>query len=468
MDEEEISQSELTDLIKRFELDLSNNRFDYYAQHLLAALIDHFLDHASYEKAGEAVELAMQQHPYHAAFYAKKAFIYTINEESNLALELVNRALELEPGNPEYLTQKGSIYELMGQPMKALDLFDDALENGGLINDVFVLKMFVYFNLGNYEMALSMIERIFSEPIDEDRLVMEAHFCLQLMEAFDDGIRIFKSYTDLDPFQEVVWFHLGQLYASNSLFEEAIDAFEFAIAIDEAYAEPLLERGYCLMQMELFVDASKSFEEFIELEGPDPMAYSQLGSCYLKMDRYKKARSFYREALKLDAKYVPAWLGLGQSFSFEERYNEALPLFIKANKIQPNNEYVMHDLGCAYIETDRLDEAEAILKKIIHSSPNFRPAWHSLASLLHSELRSDEALTLMLEWLKRSEDDAEAMYKIAAYYLIENDMEKTRDYLTDALMLNFEDHYTFFNESPYLMSVKWIQDIIDLYRKDNT
>ena len=80
MDDEEISESELTDLIKRFEHDLSNNRFDYYAQHLLVALIDHYLDHASYDKASEAAELALEQHPFHAAFFAKKAFIYTIEE----------------------------------------------------------------------------------------------------------------------------------------------------------------------------------------------------------------------------------------------------------------------------------------------------------------------------------------------------------------------------------------------------
>ena len=105
-----------------------------------------------------------------------------------------------------------------------------------------------------------MIEQIFSRKVEEDRLILESHFCLQLMDAYEEGIRIFESYLDNDPYHEVVWLTLGQMYVAVDAYDKALSAFEFAIAIDDEYAEAHFEKGQCLIEIDDYVEASKSFD----------------------------------------------------------------------------------------------------------------------------------------------------------------------------------------------------------------
>ncbi|MBI1307620.1 MAG: tetratricopeptide repeat protein [Bacteroidetes bacterium] len=466
MDDEEISENELTDLIRRFESDAANNSFDYYAPHLLIALADHYIDQANYDMATDAIELAIEQHPYNAHFFSKKAFLHTVNEETREALEEINRALDLEPGNPDFLTQKGSIYELMNKPLAALEVFDEAIEHGAHEPDVLVMKMFVYFNMNNNDLAIGMIEKIFSEKIDEERIVMETHFCLQMMEAYDEGQRIFRSYLELDPFQEIVWYHLGQLCACDSKYEEAIEAFEFAMAIDDTYGEPILEKGYCLMQLDRFDEASKSFREYIKIEGPDSFSLTQLGDCHKFLEEFARARVFYRQALKIDAKFSPAWLGLAQTYAAQERFSDALPFYQKAHRHQPEDETIEYELAQTYFILEQLDDAERHLNNLVNDHPTMPEAWLLLATLQH-ELQDDiQAIETLLEGLDRVRDKSKLHYKLAAYYLGMGKAQEGYEHLTDALTINFEEHILLFEDAPFLERVKAVIDIIDLYRKD--
>ncbi len=236
MDGEEITDGELKDLIKRFEINYSEGEYDYYTPENLNHIIDYYIDKPNYKTALKVAQVGIDQHPFDASFYSKKSFINTITDNTDLALQLVDVALDLDPNNPDYLAQKGSILELMNRPLEALEQFDLALEHGAEHNDVLVLKMFVYFNIGNPSLAINMIEQIFSRKVEEDRLILESHFCLQLMDAYEEGIRIFESYLDTDPYHEVVWLTLGQMYVAVDAYDKALSAFEFAIAIDDEYA----------------------------------------------------------------------------------------------------------------------------------------------------------------------------------------------------------------------------------------
>ncbi|MDB2467150.1 hypothetical protein N9W53_00310 [bacterium] len=191
MDEEEITDGELKDLIERFENDLSDGDFSYYSTENLNHIIDYYIEKPKYKIALKVAQVGIDQHPFEASFYGKKAYINTITDNTDLALQLIDVALDLDPNNPDYLAQKGSILELMNRPMEALEMFDRALDHGAFKTDVLVLKMFVYFNIGNQALAISMIEEIFSNKIEEDRLILESHFAIQLMDAYEEGVRIF-------------------------------------------------------------------------------------------------------------------------------------------------------------------------------------------------------------------------------------------------------------------------------------
>ncbi len=467
MDGEEITDGELKDLIRRFEENFSEGEFDYYSPEDLNHIIDFYIEKPNYKTALRVAQVGIDQHPFDASFYAKKAFINTITDNTDLALQLIDVALDLDPYNPDYLAQKGSILELMNRPLEALEQFDLALENGAETSDVLVLKMFVYFNIGNPSLAINMIEQIFSKKLEEDRLILESHFCLQLMDAYDEGIRIFRAYLEEDPFHEVVWLTLGQLYVAQEDYDKAIDAIDFAIAIDDEYAEAHFEKGQCLIEQNKHLEASQCFDEYIKLEGPDPFAYVNLGDCYKAMNRVSKSRMYYKLALKSDPKFGHAWHGLGQTYVMEENHQEALTFLKKANNILPDDEYIMLEMVKTQITIGLIEEANETLIEMKTSMPYRESVWLLLASLQHQYSDASQAINTVYEGLKIITQSAKLMYKAAAYCFLLERNEEGYDRLTDALLLNFSEHDLLFLDAPHLQDNQAIRDVIDLYKNES-
>jgi len=354
----------------------------------------------------------------------------------------------------------------MNRPMEALEQFDLALEHGATKNDILVLKMFVYFNIGNPSLAIHMIEQIFSEKVEEDRLILESHFCLQLMDAYDDGIRIFKAYLEEDPYHEVVWLTLGQIYMAVGDTDKALDAFEFAIAIEEEDAEAHFEKGQWLVEKTDFLEASKSFHEYIKLEGPEQFAYVNLGDCYKAMNRISKSRMYYKLALKADPKFGHAWHGLGQTYVLEGKHTEALSFFKKANNILPEDEYILLELVKTQITVGLIDEAETILEEMTTTAPYRESVWLLLASLQHQFGQTSVAIQTLEEGIKLITQSAKLLYKLAAYYFVTDRSSDGFERLTDALLINYDEHELLFSDAPILKNNKAINDIIDLYKNE--
>ena len=466
MDGEEITDGELKALINRFEQNHADGDFDYYTPENLTHLIDYYIEKPNYRTALKAAQIAIEQHPYDATFYAKKGFIHTITDNTDKALQLIDVALDLDPNHPDYLAQRGSILELMNRPLEALEQFDMALEQGASTNDILVLKMFVYFNIGNTTLAINMIEQIFSSKVEEDRLILESHFCLQLMDAYEDGVRIFTAYLDSDPYHEVVWLTLGQIYMGKGDHDAALSAFDFALAIDDEYAEAHFERGQCLVEQSNYLEASKSFDEYIKLEGADQFAYVNLGDCYKAMNRISKSRMYYKLALKTDPKFGHAWHGLGQTYAMEEKHAEALSFFKKANNILPDDEYILLELVKTQITVGLIDEAETKLEEMTDTSPYRESVWLLLASLQHQYGQTAVAINTLQEALKLIAKSAKLLYKLSAYCFLTDKSAEGFERLTDALLLSFEEHELLFSDAPGLAKNKAINDIIDLYRNE--
>jgi len=67
-------------------------------------------------------------------------------------------------------------------------------------------------------------------------------------------------------------------------YEEAIEAYEFALAIDENFASAHFNMGNTFMNLEHYTKALDAFRKTIEIEGPSPEVYCCLGAAYENLD----------------------------------------------------------------------------------------------------------------------------------------------------------------------------------------
>jgi len=154
-------------------------------------------------------------------------------------------------------------------------------------------------------------------------------------------------------------YKLGLLFLSRNLFEEAIDEFRKAVAIDHDFAE----------------------------------AYLQLGKAYLKANLLQQAKETFAEGLSKKDSYADLHFYLGYTYFLLNQPHEALKELKRALEINPSFIKAQFWLSYLYLKTivdnlqdnvlpakiERLNEAKERLSKIIEQDSPFKSKYIQLA-----------------------------------------------------------------------------------------
>lgn len=145
-----------------------------------------------------------------------------------------------------------------------------------------------------------------------------------------------KSYPD----QEVIWATLGDVLRRAERFEEAIAAYDAAIALFET-----------------------------ETAGQWPVYYAR-GICHERQKRYGPAEADMRKALELQPDQPQVLNYLGYSFLEQSRnFDEALSMIERAVAARPEDGYIVDSLAWAFYRLGRYDEAVAPMERAVELMP---------------------------------------------------------------------------------------------------
>lgn len=145
-----------------------------------------------------------------------------------------------------------------------------------------------------------------------------------------------KSYPD----QEVIWATLGDVLRRAERFEEAIAAYDAAIALFET-----------------------------ETAGQWPVYYAR-GICHERQKRYEPAEADMRKALELQPDQPQVLNYLGYSFLEQSRnFDEALSMIERAVAARPEDGYIVDSLAWAFYRLGRYDEAVSPMERAVELMP---------------------------------------------------------------------------------------------------
>ncbi len=165
----------------------------------------------------------------------------------------------------------------------------------------------------------------------------EALIAADRMDAAIEALQqLAKSYPD----QEVIWANLGDVLRRAERFEEAIRAYDAAIAL---------------------------FPE--DDAGQWPVYYAR-GICHERLKRYDLAEADMRKALALQPDQPQVLNYLGYSFLEQGRnFDEALSMIERAVAARPEDGYIVDSLAWAYYRTGRYDKAVAPMERAVELMP---------------------------------------------------------------------------------------------------
>jgi tetratricopeptide (TPR) repeat protein/predicted O-methyltransferase YrrM len=251
---------------------------------------------------------------------------------------------------------------------------------------------------------------------------------LQGMGRFDEAIQWHSLALESQPNLGEVYFHIGQLYARQENWQEAIASLKNILQyqpnsttayswlaqiyghlgyeeaeMDSWYHALMLNpniangRGYFKIAQALGNSgkteaAITCYQRAIERSSGFFAPYYELADIWVKQEKLDQALFCYQEILNQDSKQARAYLQIGKIYLQQNQYQEAIIAFRQAIKINPELPWAYRELVKTFIQLKQWDEAIATCHAIINLVEEYPWVYSHLGNALRQKGDLDAAI----------------------------------------------------------------------------
>ena len=135
------------------------------------------------------------------------------------------------------------------------------------------------------------------------------------------------------------WLKEGNAHHRAGQSNEALAAYDHAIALDPGYAPAYASKGRILQNLKRYNEALAAYDHAIALDPNYASAYNDKGHTLHDLGRYEEALDYYSQAIRLYPEYYGAYTNRGSTLYVLKRYEEALEACDRAIEIEPRFAY---------------------------------------------------------------------------------------------------------------------------------
>ena len=278
-----------------------------------------------------------------AALYFDRAALYMKNEDLDMGASDLKRAVQLDSTNAKYWLKLGVLYYAMQESRSAKDCWEycSNLDAGNLDCRINLAEM--YLAVGELKKGQKRLNEILdTDPKNSSALFLTGNYALMeedtikamkyiqaainedqtLFNAYDQMGVLYSSKGDLlaldyfnaalrlQPYRYDVHYKVGMFYQSLKAFDEAVQAYERAIALKSDHKISLHNIAVIEVFRKNYKSAINYFTQAITADNSYVEAYFGRAYCYELVGDLVKSESDYRTSLMLDVKYMPSRQGM--------------------------------------------------------------------------------------------------------------------------------------------------------------
>lgn len=431
-------------------------------------IIDYFLDDFKFEEAAEAARLGNRQHPGSVEIKYKFIHIYLEKGQPKQALSILEEIPVWEENNPERHFLKGTALCMTGKLKDAEGQFDRGLELSGEDSfDALVNIAIAFENVRHFELAVKYLLKAHRQQPENLSVLYDLGYFYDRLHRFDESMRFYQLYLDLDPFSDNVWYNAGIVYHKLEQFKKAVEAYDYSIALNPDYASAYFNKASVWIHAGQYEDAISTYREFMEVEPDNTQALSYLGDCYEQMELYEEALDAFTRVISIDNADPEGWYGAGLIYHRLDRQQEAVTYLKKALEFDKNNLDYWLNLGYAHEDGGQIDEAIKCYRYVTRVDGNDLDGWNALSGVLMKEKRFDMALDYLREAYVNHMGDAGIKVRMAACHFRLGQEKLGLKFLVEALELDPElkaDFTQYLREEDYTAELR---RILENYQTEN-
>lgn len=254
--------------------------------------------------------------------FSDLAEYYDMQEDTDAAREIIESGLAIHPGSSSLLAKKVRFVIYDGDYVEALGMLDKI---GEYNFDLYLLKIECLLQLERYDEAYNLTEELLEKEDEEDQdhifaelgflhveadcfkeaviyfqeslkfnpenidVLSDMAYAYEMLGDFSSAINATNKILDIEPYTYEAWINLGKLFSLKEEFEKAIDAFDFALTINDSDSNVLKLKAHCLSIAGRVEEALAVFKELLLSDPKDYSIYLLLAECYQSLEMYVEA-----------------------------------------------------------------------------------------------------------------------------------------------------------------------------------
>ncbi len=409
----------LQELLRQFE-NLKNGRaHSFIEEDSFEKIIDYYQDQEDLKSAMSAVEIACEQYPYSAMLLIKKADILLVRRQYQAALDILDQAALFDSTDVNLFILKTEVYLALDQQEKAVQLLEEAIEQfeGEERMELLFELADVYDDYENFDKVFDCLKLILEDDPNNEEALYKICFWTDFTGRNEEGIRLHLKIIDDFPYNVLAWFNLATAYQGLKLYEKAIDAYKYAITIEEKFDYAYRNMGDAYIRLRKYKEAIEALEKVNELAKPEDVIFEALGYCYEKLKNPAQARFYYRKASHLRQEDSKLFYKIACTYFNEGQWQSCFRQLETAMKMHRNQPEYNLLAGECKMQLGQFKEAIQFFSNAVRLRPRNSNGWEALIRCLYKGEYFAEALDQTNEALRLTQGKPLFMYyKTAALF----------------------------------------------------
>jgi tetratricopeptide (TPR) repeat protein len=454
-------------LLKQYE-NLKNGRpASFFDEDSFERIIEYFEDRDELKHALEACDFGISIFPYSGTLMIKKADLLLDFRAYKAALKILEKVELMDGMSPELCILKTEAYLALDRQQEAIDFLEKALptfEGEDRIELLFELCD-VYDDYEEFDKVFDVLVMILKEdPLNEEALY-KICFWTDFTGRNEESIRIHEKIIDDYPYSELAWFNLAAAYQGLKLYEKAIDAYMYCIAIDEKFDYAYRNMGDAYIRMRKYKDAIEMLEKVLELSRPEEVIYDAIGYCYDKLHNWAQARFHYKKASHLNPSDSKMYYKIACTYHNEGSFDAASKQLDQALKMDSGHPDYNLAMGLILSAKNLHEDAVPYFLNVIKARPKNLKGWTALVEcFMHSNNWDKAAEFAQLAYIRMSRKTIFLYHLVAIHYLSGN-IKEALTQLQTAMQLDSRMVKKLSDYCPQILQNPQAVDIISQYKK---
>ncbi len=468
-DREDEKNIDFNSQLKRFEEMLKAGKSSYFDVEIFEEIIDHYLGLNEYKKALRGIDAGLAQHPGNSNLMLLKADLYLSTGKLLKSLECLSAIETIEPYNSEVFVLKASVYSQQRKFDEAIYYLKLAIkycEQDEKV-ELYIDLAVEYENCEKYEKAISCLKHALELNAENETAMYEISYCYEIAGKNAESIAFYQAFIDEHPYSFLAWHNLGTSLIKDGNLPEALDCFDYCLAINEEFSTAHFNKATVLMMNENYYEAINHFNETVIREEALPLTFLYLGECYEKINESVLAEQHFMRALEIDEEFADAYVSLALLKANQNQYTEADFYISKAVKLDDQNPDFWY-IKAEICENDhRANDAKAAYQNAIQLNPDNLEILLDFSNFLHADFSLEDALFLLESVYEKFAGVDLIEFRISALCFLSGKIQTAGEFFVRGLEYNNQGYKSAFQYCPDMQTVPLFNDLIAQYNNGN-